>query len=56
MKRNLYLTSEDHIKIGNLGYSRSNESEKMVSTFVGATPYISPEIRNNNYTYTTDIW
>jgi hypothetical protein len=55
-KSNIFLSIDDRIKLGDLGCARNNESEKFVSTWIGKRHYVSPEMNNYEYTYTTDIW
>jgi serine/threonine protein kinase len=53
------LTNDDKIKLGDLGSARSYENDKIplnAAAFVGTWPYISPEVRNKNYSFSTDIW
>lgn len=58
IKRNIFLTRDDRIKLGDFGYAYSNNtSGKVIMTeIVGTLPYMSPEVKNKHYTTTTDIW
>jgi serine/threonine protein kinase len=56
---NIFLTNDDHIKIGNLAFSRSidEDSTSMISTYAGTYKYTSPEIRDGKkYSFKTDVW
>lgn len=55
--RNLFLTREDRIKIGDLGCARHKITHENINSFAGTIPYISPEVfEQQNYSFTTDIW
>lgn len=53
--RNMLLTETDRIKLGDLGTSRKIDSWALTSNR-GTWPYMSPEVRRNNYSINTDIW
>ena len=59
LKRNLFLTRDGNLKLGDLGLSRSLESgdTSMITTYAGTFKYMSPEMRNHgSYSYNSDIW
>ena len=58
--RNMLLTKEFVIKLGDLGISKLVEST-VGKTYVGSPSYMSPEIfeslyKSQNYSSKTDIW
>jgi serine/threonine protein kinase len=62
INRNIFLTNDDHIRLGDLGISRIFDDEdtntsSFISTYAGTHYYMSPEIINRKrYSYNTDIW
>jgi NIMA (never in mitosis gene a)-related kinase len=56
--KNIFLTADDHIKIGDFGISRALSSTTLVAhSIVGAPYYMSPEmVTGTAYTAKTDIW
>ena len=57
--RNIFLTDNDHIVLGDLGIARkfNDDTTSLTTNHIGTYKYMSPEIMNNNeYTYETDIW
>lgn len=55
--RNIFLTENDQIKLGDLGCSRTIDSSNTELTMgVGTLPYMSPEVKNGNYNFNSDIW
>ncbi len=56
---NVFLTEADHIKLGDMGVSRTidDNSTSLVSTYAGTFKYMSPEIKKKfKYTFNTDCW
>ncbi len=60
LNRNIFLTNDDRIVLGDLGICRafSTDSTSMGSSNVGSFPYKSPEMINSykSYSFNTDIW
>jgi serine/threonine protein kinase len=59
--RNIFLTRDNHVKIGDFGVSKDNndetETETQNTTNIGTFPYMSPEMKLcAKYTNKTDIW
>jgi serine/threonine protein kinase len=57
--RNIFLTHDNHIKIGDFGVSKDNfdETETQNTTIIGTFAYMSPEMKLGiMYTNKTDIW
>lgn len=57
--RNVFLTEDSDVKLGDLGYSKSAKSmSETMSKIVGTTNYMSPEIvhEKQDYTNKIDIW
>ena len=57
--RNIFITNQKQIKLGDLGASRKFDVDSISVTTneIGTRPYMSPELRNGaNYSYKTDIW
>lgn len=59
--RNVFLTADDHIKLGDLGVAKEFDKydtiDAFANTFTGTYKYMSPEMkRQQNYSYPTDIW
>ena len=54
--KNLFLSKDNHIKIGDFGISKSI-GQDLTKSQVGTIPYFSPEIvKGENYNYKSDIW
>lgn len=61
IKRNVFITKDNHIKLGDLGVAKSFDKKSdlnvMASTFAGTFKYMSPEMKQQkNYSFKTDIW
>ena len=55
--KNIFLTHDYHVKLGDLGIARTLENELQAKTAIGTQPYLSPEIiEGKGYDYSTDIW
>ena len=59
--RNIFLTNDDHIVLGDLGVCREFSTDTSVSLSsynIGTDLYKSPEMINppHSYSYKTDIW
>ena len=57
--RNIFLTNEEHIKLGDLGISIEvgTDTTSEISSNIGTDAYKSPEIKNGDqYSFKTDIW
>jgi serine/threonine protein kinase len=57
----MFITSSDHVKIGDLGFSKSVESKSSITpSFPGTINYRSPEIIRQDPKYAKnkkiDIW
>jgi serine/threonine protein kinase len=52
----MFLTETDEIKLGDLGFARPHDHTSIITTFIGTYPYISPEVFDRNYSFSTDIW
>lgn len=55
---NMFLTKDDHIKIGDLGVAKLlNQTANMAHTIVGTPYYLSPELcEEKPYNNKSDIW
>ena len=55
--KNIFLTKDGHVKLGDLGIAKALENEMQAKTAIGTQPYLSPEIiEGKPYDYSTDIW
>lgn len=61
--RNLFLTKDEHVKIGDFGASYLKDIDDTVEktetkqTYAGTLKYMSPEMRESRkYSFNTDIW
>jgi NIMA (never in mitosis gene a)-related kinase 1/4/5 len=54
----MFLTKEDHVKIGDLGVAKMlSETSNMAQTVVGTPYYLSPELcEEKPYNNKSDIW
>ena len=54
---NIFLTKDNHIKIGNYGISNILYNESQSKINIGTAFYLSPEIiKGKSYDYKSDIW
>ena len=54
---NIFLTKDNHIKIGDFGVSKKLNNNIYAYTFIGTPYYLSPEMcRNKAYDEKTDMW
>lgn len=61
LKRNIFLTKNDVVKIGDLGVAKLIEKSTIAKTYIGTRLYMSPELEKclenqNQYTFVTDVW
>ena len=56
--QNIFLTIDNHIKLGDFGISKVlNSSRDLASTPIGTIYYMSPEsVKGCTYSYSSDIW
>ena len=56
--RNVFLTKNNDIKLGDLGVGKTFSSDvTSLFTIVGTFKYMSPEMKNHQkYSYNTDVW
>lgn len=53
----MLLTSDDTIKLADLGVSKMMEGTEHASTIIGTRPYMSPEVhKGTSYLSNTDVW
>ena len=55
--KNIFLTHDYHVKLGDLGIARALDNDNQAKTAIGTQPYLSPEIiEGKPYDFSTDIW
>ena len=56
-KRNIFLTENDSVKLGDFGVSRLIGTTIDFTSYTGKVSYMSPEVINRRpYSYNTDCW
>ena len=55
--RNIFLSTDNTVRIGDLGAAKAVEKANVTMTFIGTSRYMSPEqYHEARYSYEVDIW